>query len=269
MVVTATQRRAARRSAPSVSLQEHRIAGQAAPIPLRSYRAVAGARLPLVLYFHGGGFVGGGIDDADGIARALAVRIPALVLVAGYALAPAHPFPAAPEDAWRVALWACAQAKALHVRPESIAVAGDDAGGNLAAVLPMIARDRAGPDFAAQVLIAPMLDPCMTSASMQAGGEQVRDCAACYRQYLPEALQRVHPYAAPLRSRRLAGLPPALVVSAERDRLRDEAESYAAALIAAGVPTQVARYPGLAHGELIAHDAVLREAGDFLRRHLC
>src|SRR5690606_27935127 len=139
---------------------------------------------------------------------------------------------------------------------------------NLAATLAMIARDRNGPAIAAQVLIGPMLDPSMTQLG---DAKQLRSdllpetCADCYSQYLPRTAARLHPYASPLESRRLHGLPPALVLTAECDVLHKEAECYARALITAGVPTQVTRFK-VRHGELHEHEPLLKEAADFLRR---
>lgn len=252
--------------------QDLSIAGPAGPLALRLYRpSVASVTLPLVLYFHGGGFVGGSLDDANRPAAFLAEHSPALVLAIGYALAPARPFPAAPEDAYAAALWVAEHAAELGGDPTRLAVAGDDAGGNLAAALTLIARDRNGPAIAAQALIGPMLDPSMTHLG---DGQHLNSdldastCAACYRQYLPQPCHRLHPYAAPLASVRQAGLPPALIVTAECDVLHKEAEHYAAALIAAGVPTQVARFGGINHAALPSHRPALDEIAHFLRRRL-
>lgn len=227
--------------------------------------------LPVVLYFHGGGFVGGSLDDADLPARFIAEHCPALVLAVGYALAPARPFPAAPEDAHAAALWTAAHATDLGGDARRLAVAGDDAGGNLAASLTLIARDRNGPEIIAQALVGPMLDPSMTRLG---DGPRLNSdlsaatCADCYRQYLPHSRQRLHPYASPLASVRQAGLPPALIVTAECDVLHNEAEKYAAALIAAGVPTQVVRFAGVTHAALAGHRPALDEIAHFLRHRL-
>lgn len=238
----------------------------------RAYRPdVDETILPMVLYFHGGGFVAGGLDDADTPARAIAMHSQAVVLVVEYALAPAQPFPAAPEDAYAALLWAARHADELGASNARLAVAGDDAGGNLAAALTLISRDRNGPAISAQALIAPMLDPSMTRL-----GDCVRlqsdidaeTCAARYRQYLPEPRQRVHPYASPLMSTRQAGLPPALILTAGCDVLHREAETYAEALIGSGVPTQVVRYPKVTHAMLPKHMPALEEVAHFLQRRL-
>lgn len=248
------------------------IPGPAGPLALRLYRpSRTTAALPVVLYFHGGGFVGGSLDDADRPASFIADHGPALVLAVGYALAPARPFPAAPEDAHAAALWAAAHAAELGGDPARLAVAGDDAGGNLAAALTLIARDRNGPAIAAQVLVGPMLDPSMTrlgDGTRLNSDLSAATCAACYRQYLPQSHQRLHPYASPLASVRQAGLPPALIVTAECDVLHNEAEKYAAALIAAGVATQVVRFAGVNHAALASHRPALDEIAHFLRHRL-
>lgn len=253
-------------------MQEMSIPGPAGSLALRLYRPrVAPVVLPVVLYFHGGGFVGGSLDDANTAASFIAEQTPALVVAVDYALAPDHPFPAAPEDAHAAALWAAAHAVKLGGDPARLAVAGDDAGGNLAAALTLIARDRNGPAIAAQVLVSPMLDPSMTRLGDSArlnSDLNAATCAACYRQYLPQPRQRLHPYASPLVSVRQAGLPPALIITAECDVLHNEAEMYAAALIAAGVPTQVMRFAGINHAALASHHPALDEIAHFLRRRL-
>lgn len=227
--------------------------------------------LPMVLYFHGGGFVGGSLEDADTPARFIAMRSQAIVLAVEYALAPAQPFPAAPEDAYAAVLWAIRHATGFGADAARLAVAGDDAGGNLAAALTLMSRDRNGPDISAQVLIAPMLDPSMTrmgdGARLQSDIDMAT-CAARYRQYLPEPRQRLHPYASPLVSTRQAGLPPALILTAGCDVLHREAETYAEALISSGVPTQVVRYPQITHAMLARHTPALEEIAHFLRRRL-
>lgn len=259
---------------PTTAVATHDLAipGPAGPLALRLYRpAAANGALPVVLYFHGGGFVAGGLDDADIPAGYLAERTPALVVAVDYALAPAHPFPAAPEDAHAAALWLAAHATELGGDPARLAVAGDDAGGNLAAALTLIARDRNGPAIAAQALAGAMLDPSMTCLGDGArlnSDLSAEACAARYRHYLPQPRQRLHPYASPLTSVRQAGLPPALILTAGCDVLHREAEQYAAALIAAGVPTQVARYAGVQHAELAGHRPALAEIAYFLRRRL-
>ena len=201
----------------------------------------------LIVFFHQGGFVGGSLDESDEFVRALAIGTGLPVLSASYTLACQQPFPAAVEDAHAVLCWAEQHRAKLRWSGARLIVAGIEAGGNLAAVSTLMARDRGGPPLAAQILIMPMLDPGLSSGSMRSlhaspGVAGVADaCAAGYRGYLPRAADRTHPYASPLQSSRLKGLPAALILSAQEDPLRDEAEQYGARLIAAGIKTLVKR----------------------------
>jgi len=256
---------------PPLLVENFMIPGPVGSIPMRLYRPPGSTVLPVVLYFHGGGFVGGSLNDADIPAKFIARNSNVLVLSVGYALAPAKPFPAAPEDAYAAMAWIAKNASAINADASRLAVAGDDAGGNLATCLTLIARDRNATPILAQALIGPMLDPSMTrlgDAKRLASDLTPQECAECYRQYLPISLQRLHPYAAPLESRRLGGLPPAFIATAEHDVLHIEAEKYAAALITVGVPTQVARFAGIKHASLREHAPALNEIAEFLRRRL-
>ena len=203
----------------------------------------------LLVFFHGGGFIGGDLDDADTFLRHLSTSSSSnqLVLASCYTLATTRPFPAAVEDAHAVLVWARKNKAKLGWNGKRLIVAGIEAGANLAAVAALMARDRSGPVIDGQVLIMPMLDPGLTTCSMRDvklddGMAKVADtCAASYRGYLPNPADRGHPYASPLRSSRLRNLPQALILSAEDDPLRDEAEQYAAKLSAAGVSTTLRR----------------------------
>ncbi|WP_153076907.1 alpha/beta hydrolase [Paraburkholderia bonniea] len=264
----AAAERAARGAAVPLVVSDMVIEGHAQAVTLRLYRPAEAQGLPVLLYFHGGGFMRGSLDEADGSARYLARHLPALVVSVGYSLAPQFPFPAAPEDAHRAALWVQRHARALGGNPKHFALAGYDAGGQLANSLAFIARDRGDVRFAAQALFGPMLDPSLTrlgDAEKLRSDITARECAACYRAYLPDASQRMHPYAAPLESMRLAGLPATLILTAQNDVLHREAEHYASRLIEAGVLIQVVRYPGVSHAALAAHPAALQETVRFLR----
>ncbi|WP_322011414.1 alpha/beta hydrolase [Paraburkholderia sp. J12] len=244
------------------------IEGHAQPIGLRLYRPAGASGLPVLLYFHGGGFVRGTLDDADEASRFLATQLPALVVSVDYSLAPRFPFPAAPEDAHRAALWVATRARAFGGNAKRVIAAGHDAGGQIANVLAFIGRDRGDVRLAAQALFAPMLDPSLTRLGDERRlGSDITagECAACYRAYLPEAAQRMHPYAAPLESSRLAGLPPTLIITAQNDVLHIEAEKYASRLIDAGVRTQVVRYPSVSHAQIGAYPAALKEAVRFFQ----
>lgn len=199
----------------------------------------------LIVFFPYGGFMTVELDECDAFASVLAARTGWKVLTASYTVAPVRPFPAAIEDAHAVLKWAVRNRVRLGWKGTRLVTGGIEAGGNLAAVAALIARDRGGPALAAQILIMPMLDPGLTSCSMRSF---VRDgaadlCAIGYRGYLPRALDRTHPYACPLQSSRMKGLPPALILSADDDPLRDEAEQYGSKLAAAGVRTMLRRLP--------------------------
>ncbi len=226
---------------------DDRFRGYSSELALRIYRPAGAAPMAVAVLFHGGGFVGGGLDAIAGLAVAMAVRLGLNVVTPAYTLASERPFPAAAEDAYAAITWVAVNAHREHWDVRRIVVAGVEAGGNLAAAAAMMARDRGGPALAAQVLVAPMLDPTLTSRSMQHDAANASrsqgECCACYRAYLPNAADRLHPYAAPASCSRLAGLPPALILTAAGDPLRDEAETYGAKLIAAGVTTQVSRLP--------------------------
>ncbi len=254
-----------------LSIRQQQLPGPLGPLTVRIYQPLDGASpAPGILYLHGGGFVAGGLDEADFPARQIAEQTAALVLSLAYSLAPGKPFPAAPEDAYAALCWLHRMAPALNVDPARLAVVGDDAGGNLGAALALIARDRNCDALAAQVLLGPMLDPSMTllgDAERLRSDLQPQTCAQRYAQYLPGSVERLHPYAAPLACRRLQGLPPAYIATAKCDVLHREAEQYAAALIAAGVPTQITRFD-VKHEELPRHAPLLAEVSAFLRYRL-
>jgi acetyl esterase/lipase len=230
-------------------VKELDVAGFDSPLAARLYRAaVDGKRDLLIVFFHGGGFDDGDLDESDSFLRRLADASGyPVVLSSTYTLAPVKPFPAAAEDAHAVVSWAKKNKTKLGWTGRRLIVAGIEAGGNLAAVAAMMSRDRGGPALAGQILIMPMLDPGLSSCSMRempTCPDKARvfdECAAAYRGYLPHAADRSHPYASPLQSSRLKNLPPALILSADDDPLRDEAEAYGAKLINAGVRTTVRR----------------------------
>lgn len=255
----------------AVHVEDRLISSYLGSQPSRLYRPDGDANvLPVVLYLHGGGFVAGSLDDADAIARQLVERAGVAVLSLAYSLAPRHPFPAAPEDAHAALRWLLGAAAGLNLDSRRLAVAGDDAGGNIAAAAALIARDRNGPALAAQVLIGPMLDPSMTllgDAERLTSDLKPQTCAQRYAQYLPRSQERLHPYASPLASRRLHDLPPTYLATAKCDVLHREAEAYATALIAAGVPTQITRFD-VQHEALPRHPPLLAEAAEFLRQRL-
>jgi acetyl esterase len=200
------------------------------------------------VYYHGGGWVIGSVDDWDAVCRALAVAAGARVVSVEYRLAPEHRFPAAADDAYDALVWVAGNLAA----GTPLVVAGDSAGGNLAAVTALRARDEHGPELALQILVYPVADHDFTTASY----EQYADAGLILNRqemvwfwdhYVPDPAERSHPYASPLRAEDLSGLPPAHVVIAEYDPLRDEGLAYAARLEAAGVPVTVKRYDDQIH----------------------
>lgn len=248
------------------------IDGYRQAITLRSYRPIGLSGLPIVLFFHGGGFVSGGLEDGIRPATRLALTVPAWVVCVGYSLAPRFPFPAATEDAFNALIWARANALRHGAEAGLTAAVGYDSGGNIAAALAALVRDRDVPDLRAQALLAPLLDPSLTrlakSPGLGDGDLALHECAKSYRAYLPFANQRLHPYAAPLESRRLRQLPPTLIACAEKDLVRRDGESFGRELISAGVPVEITRYDGVTHGEIISLHSVLDHAADFMQRRL-
>jgi acetyl esterase len=202
--------------------------------------------------FHGGGWVLGSIDDADHGCRAITHAATCVVVSVGYRLAPEHRFPAAVEDAYAAVAWVADNQPELGGDGAPIAVAGESAGGNLAAAVALLTRDRGGPPLGRQILIYPVTDHTLATHSYQRFGSGYwltrQAMESFWDHYLPEPEERAQPYAAPLCSPDLDGLPPALIITAEFDVLRDEGEAYAKRLREAGVPVVLSRYDGLIHG---------------------
>ncbi|TDD22988.1 alpha/beta hydrolase [Nonomuraea diastatica] len=218
-------------------------------VPIRIYRADPGdGPLPVVVYFHGGGWVLGSVKRNDALGRDLAIRTGAVVVSVDYRLAPEHAFPAAADDAWTVVRDIFAR-PAFYQSNGRVAVVGDSAGGNLAAVAAWQARD-AGLRLAHQVLVYPVLDVAMETPSYtefaKGFGLEAGEMAWFARQYAPDA-DPADPRLSPLRLPDVAGLAPATIVTAEYDVLRDEAESYAQRLKQAGVPVELHRFDGAVH----------------------
>jgi acetyl esterase len=236
---------------PVFEVDELTIPGPGGDLPLRLHRPSAARPLPALLYFFGGGWVLGTIDTADGVARRLANSCGVMVAVVGYRLAPEHPFPAAVDDCYAALRWVAAHGAEIGADPARLAVGGDSAGGNLAAAVTLLARDD-GPRLAGQLLVYPNTDQLADDESMRAADDPFlfnRHSAAWYRRhYLKGAQDAANPLASPLRAPSLAGLPPALVITAEYDPLRDQGEAYARRLAGEGVPVELSRYPGMAHG---------------------
>lgn len=205
----------------------------------------------LLIYYHGGGWVIGAMDEFDTLGRRLAARTGCIVALVDYRLAPEHRYPTAADDCYLALEWMVAHLKE-HAMALPVIVAGDSAGGNLAAVVALRARDRNGPPIALQILVYPVTDANFANASYSDPANQLmltRDAMVWFwDHYAPDAASRVEPDASPLQAMDLGGLPPALVITAEHDVLRDEGEAYAERLRAANVPVELTRYPGQMHG---------------------
>jgi acetyl esterase len=237
---------------PIQSAVDRRIPGPGGEIPVRVYTPAGSGPWPLLVYFHGGGWVLGSLDTHDSICRELANGAGCVVVSVDYRLAPEHKFPAAADDCYAATQWAAAHAVELGAEATRLAVGGDSAGGNLAAVVAQMARDRGGPPIVFQLLIYPATVAAFDSPSYRQNAEGYLLTAADMRwfweHYLNGPADADNPYASPLRAKHLTGLPPALVITAEFDPLRDEGEIYAWQLEQADVPARHSRYDGMIHG---------------------
>ena len=259
------------------SVEDRMIPGPGGTIPVRLYIPEgASGKLPLVMVFHGGGFVFGGVDGYyDHICRVLCADAMCRVVSVGYRLAPENKFPAAPDDCYASLKWAVDQADELGIDSAKVFVAGGSAGANLAAVTAMRARDCGGPALCGQILLYPIVNfhtPATASATAFASGYYLTraDVIWFWEQYLRDEADANDPYAVPLQAPELAGLPPALVITAEFDPLRDEGEHYAHRLREHGVPVTLTRYAGMIHGFLAFPTdkaaLALRESVEWIKR---
>jgi acetyl esterase len=238
---------------PEVAKVEDRsVSWRDAEVPVRIYTPAGTGPFPILIWCHGGGMVVGDLDTADPTARHLTVQAGCVTVSVDYRLAPETKFPGACDDCYAAAVWASDNAASIQGDASRMAVGGDSAGGNLAAVVAQMARDRANPDLAFQLLVYPMtsLDFETPSYVDNADGYLLtRDSMKWYwDQYLGASDDPNHPYAVPSRAGSFKNLPPALVITAEFDPLRDEGEAYAKSLEADGVPTTHSRYDGMIHG---------------------
>ena len=231
-------------------VENRRVPGDGGLIPLRVYYPKEAAQLPALMFFHGGGFVIGNLDSADRTCRALANGSGCVVISVDYRLAPEHPFPAAADDAFAATEFVAQHAADFGIDPSLLAVGGDSAGGNLATVVALRARDAGGPAIAFQLLVYPQVDFVDDSPSMRefgAGHFLTAELMASFaNHYLPPPIDRRQPWVSPMHAK-LAGLPPAFVLTAECDPLRDQGEAYARRLQDAGVATSHKRYDGMFH----------------------
>ncbi len=221
------------------------------PLPLRIYTPSDKTGLPILVYYHGGGWVIGDLDTHDQVCRVLAKDAEVIVVSVDYRLAPEAPFPAAVHDCYAALQWVETNAETLGGDALRIAVGGDSAGGNLAAVISQLARDREGPEIRFQLLIYPATDMAQSHPSIEENGEDMvltKHHLRWFRDhYIPDSLEWTNPLASPLLADDLCRLPPALVITAEYDPLRDEGEDYARRLRAQNNQVEVKRYDGMVH----------------------
>ena len=236
-----------------------------AEIPIRIYQPKKDGSHPIILYYHGGAFLEGygNIQTHDNIVRALAAKTNSVVISVGYRLAPIYPFPTATEDSYQALVWAEKNAELFQGDPSKLAVVGDSAGGNLATVVTMMSRDRNGPKITAQALLYPLTtfqDVPFASRQIYDSGyyfisRSVMEKAREY--YTPDENMWSNPYTSPLDAN-LDNLPPALVITAEFDPLRDEGEAYAKRLAQHNIPVTASRYNGVMHGFVSLYEVMHR-----------
>jgi acetyl esterase/lipase len=243
------------------SVEDRHIPGPAGDIPIRVYTPAGRNSQGALVFFHGGGWVLGGLDSHDAVCRKLANGAGCVVVSVDYRLAPEHKFPAGVEDAYAAVKWVAENAATLGADLARIAVGGDSAGGNLAAVVAMMARDRSAPAICFQLLLYPATDAALDTPSQKefaADGFVLSraDMEWFWTNYLNSAPERANPYAAPIRAKNFTGLPRALVITASHDPLRDEGEAYGRRLMEAGIKANCTRYDGVTHAFVNFADAL-------------
>lgn len=236
------------------------IPGPAGQIPVRIYTPAGSGPFPALVFFHGGGWVICDLDTHDGLCRSLCNGAGCAVVSVDYRLAPEHKFPAAPEDCYAATRWVAEHAPEINADPDSIAIGGDSAGGNLTAVVAQMARDRDGPPLVFQLLIYPATDFTFDGPSLHENADgyflTTDDMDWFTNHYLNSNADRTNPLASPMQADDLSDLPPALVITAEFDPLRDEGEAYGQQLQEAGVDVTISRYSGMIHG-FVSRDPVM------------
>jgi acetyl esterase len=236
---------------PVAHVEDRMIPGPAGEIPIRIYTPQGSGSFPVLVFFHTGGWMVGDLDTQDPLCRRITNRAGCIVVSVDYRLAPENPFPAAVEDGYAATQWVAAHAAEFRGDPSRIGVGGDSAGGNMATVVALMARDRSDPKLVFQLLLFPATDFRLSTPSMEELSEGynvtkpqmiwIRD------NYLPDMADWTNPLASPLLAADLSSLPAALLIYAEYDPLRDEAEAYARRLKEAGVPVKASRYDGMIH----------------------
>lgn len=264
----ANDKKASEVPAPQMPVRDFQIASPDGPLAARLYSPTvlpAGAS-PVLLFFHGGGFLFGDVNTHDSICRVIAQNTPCIVLSVDYRLSPEHRFPAAVDDAYTALKWVVAQAAEIGADTTRIAVGGDSAGGNLAAAVCLAARDRSGPRIAFQLLIYPWLDMVDTAESRKlfAKGYMLENMDFFTENYLGPNANPHDPLASPLRAKDLSGLPPAYILTAGYDPLRDEGDAYARRLNEAGVKATHVCAEDMVHG-FVGRRKLLAEADAHLK----
>ncbi len=236
------------------AVTDHRVPVAGGEITVRVYKPAGMGPHPVLVFYHGGGWVIGDLYTHDGICRAMVNAAGCAVASVDYRLAPEFKYPVPVEDSYADLLWVVANATRLGLDPARIAVGGDSAGGNLAAVMSLLARDRRGPRLLLQILVYPVTSYDFGTASYRENATgfvlTTEDMRWFWRHYLSREEQGREMMASPIQAKSLADLPPALVITAGCDPLRDEGEAYAARLRDAGVAVTLTRYPGMFHGFL-------------------
>lgn len=240
-------------------MEDLTVPGPAGDIPIRVYSPEGEGPFPILMFFHGGGFVLQSIETHDELCRYLTLNTGCKVVSVQYRLAPENPFPAAPEDCYAATKWVAENADKIDGDASKLYVSGDSSGGNLAAVVCLMAKDRNGPKIAKQVLIYPITDyhtkdepsryPSYEENAIGYGLSNIK-MSHYWALYVKDRKEGEHPYASPIRAKDLSGLPPALVITIEKDVLRDEGEAYAKRLEEFGVPVTSKRMEGTIHGYL-------------------
>ena len=233
-------------------VEDRPIPGPAGDITIRVYTPSEGGPFPLLVWYYGGGWVIGNLDVTDGSCRRLAEGAQCVVASIQYRLAPENKFPAGVEDCYAATAWLAKNAATINADATRLAVGGASAGGNLSAVVSLMARDRGGPPVALQIMVVPMTDRNFETKSYLDNAEGYWNTRAWmmyfWDHYLKDESDAKNPYAAPLQAKDLSGLPPALIMTAEYDPLRDDGAAYAERLKQAGVPTTYICYKGTTHG---------------------